>query len=85
MKPSILVISRNSGRRHPISVIDNPAAISLTPYACTAKHVGFGSALMGSQFDRIYVDDLPQTQREKDWLDHVRCRLSPGGEMIYAQ
>jgi hypothetical protein len=47
---------------------------------------GVGSALSGYQYDRIvvlpllYPDMKTQTQ---EWLEHLRCKLSPGSdEMI---
>jgi len=52
------------------------------------KYISPGSALMGSQFNKIVLDDVygdsessQQDDKIKDWLDYsVRCRLAPGGE-----
>lgn len=53
------------------------------------RPIGFGEALMGSQFEKIIVFDSPNslsdavTEARKIYVDVVlRCRLSPSGVLI---
>lgn len=53
------------------------------------RFIGIGGALMGSQFEEIIIDgdweEHWQTtilrQVATDWLETIRCRLSPDGRM----
>ena len=42
----------------------------------------YGEAPCGSRFDAIVVMNSPMSEKEREWLKDVQCRLKPGGELI---
>lgn len=44
--------------------------------------VGWCGATYGHNWDLIVLDREPETDREREWLAHLRARLAVGGEMI---
>lgn len=41
-----------------------------------------GSAKAGWRFDRIIVLCRLETEQEKEWFEHFRCGLAPGGKVL---
>lgn len=43
---------------------------------------GYGQGVAGSRTRLIVVLDEPEGEREEKWLERLRCRLMPGGQLV---
>lgn len=79
------MMDRRAALEQPVTAVicesfHDKSARELWP-GCHIAHPG--SPMLGYRFDRIIVLWKPPTAREAEWLDHFRCKLKPGGALVW--
>lgn len=77
---SIAVVHRNQESAERAAKVFQAIGVKVRP-------MGFGCAMLGYRFDKILILydfglDVHEEPHKQEWLDRLKCRLSPDGEIV---